>query len=327
MEKIKALKDKISGGYSGPQIITFDYQYAPNAQRARNLLNITGIPYTICEQPFGQPRPILQNLGITYRRVPVNAIGKDVYVDNRTFLQAILSIFADEQGVKDLVRTKHDEAYEAFGYRMFWNLLEILPDTVFVQEMIDDRKDLYATLQRPDYRETRPASLAAYRQYLDIIEHEFLADGTDFFMGSKIGIADLQVAWIPKFAQETIKYTEATGEGAGLTEKQYPKTFKWLAQIPSHVPENQPGTISGDDATEKILKLDYAAKEIGVDEDDPTGLKKGDKVLVATTDDVNPQNAQQEGTLVGMDRKQMVVQLENGLRLHFPRIGYSIKKG
>ena len=92
-EKIQILKDKIKGGHSGPEIITFDYQYAPNAQRARNLLNLTGIPYTICEQPFGQPRPILKNLGITYRRVPVNAIGKDVYVDkSHTSLQMPLCL-------------------------------------------------------------------------------------------------------------------------------------------------------------------------------------------------------------------------------------------
>lgn len=108
---------------STPEITLFDYQYAPNAQKARNLLNITKIPYKICEQPFAQPRPILQNLGITYRRIPVNAIGRDVYVDNRVFLEAILTIFAGEQGVKDLVKTKSDHAYEAFGYRMFWNIL------------------------------------------------------------------------------------------------------------------------------------------------------------------------------------------------------------
>ena len=36
-------------------------------------------------------------------------------VDNRVFLEAILDIFAREQGVKDLVRSKADQAYEAFG--------------------------------------------------------------------------------------------------------------------------------------------------------------------------------------------------------------------
>ena len=77
-EKLQKLVGSGRSGNEASEIILFDYQYAPNAQRARNLLNITGIPYTICEQPFVQPRPIIQDLGITYRRIPVNAIGKDV---------------------------------------------------------------------------------------------------------------------------------------------------------------------------------------------------------------------------------------------------------
>ena len=114
-----------------PEIILFDYQYAPNAQKARNLLNIAGVPYRICEQPFAQPRPILQNLGITYRRIPVNAIGKNVHVDNRVFLEAILEIFASEQGVKDLVRSKADQAYEAFGVSNSYSMKVIAGAAVF----------------------------------------------------------------------------------------------------------------------------------------------------------------------------------------------------
>ena len=335
MDKIKALKEKLKKGAGGkPEIITFDYQYAPNAQRARNLLNMTGIPYTICEQPFVQPRPDLNSLGILYRRVPVNAIGKDVYVDNRVFLDAILTTFADEEGVKELVRTKHDEGYEAFGYRMFWNLLEVLPDTVYNETMINDRADLYSMLSKHDYREVRPAALAATRQFLDIIEHDFLKDqetNGPFINGSKCGIADLQAAWIPKFTLETIDYEHGAGagkEGEGFDRERYPRLYRWLAEFPSHLPENQPAMISGEDAKKKILTLPYSAKEIGVDEkDDPTGFKKGDKVLIATTDDTTPGNLQQPGKLIGLNRTEMVIELENGLRMHYPRIGYSIKKG
>ena len=312
------------GSTSAPEVITFDYQYAPNAQRARNLLNITGIPYTICEQPFVQPRPILQNLGITYRRVPVNAIGKDVYVDNRPFLDAVLTIFSNEKGVKDLVRTKADNAYEAFGYRMFWNLLDILPDTVYNEDMIKDRKDLFDGLARPDYRETRPSNIQAFKQFMDIIENEFLADDQPWISGDKPGIADLQVAWIPKFTLETIAYS--TMEGQGMGKEQYPRVHKWLSRFPDHVPDNEPAKISGEEATEKILGLQYAAKEIGVDENDVTGFKKGDKVSVVTTDDTNPGNRKQHGTLIGLNREEIVIELENGLRIHFPRIGYAIKK-
>jgi glutathione S-transferase len=322
-----AIKDKLKDLFKRSKdsdIILFDYQYAPNAQRARNLLNVTDVPYTICEQPFVQPRPILQDLGIQYRRVPVNAIGKDVYVDNRVFLDAILTRFASEKGVKELVRTKHDNAYEAFGYRMFWNLLDILPDTVYNDDMIKDRKDLFDGLSRPDYREVRPSNIEAFKEFMDIIEHEFLKDGGPWIMGDKPGIADLQAAWIPKFTLETIAYS--TMEGQGMGKDRYPKTHKWLSQIPDHVPENQPDLIDGEEAKKKILASQYTAKEIGVQDNDVTGFKKGDKVTVGTTDDTNPGNRLQPGKLVGLDEKQIVIELENGLRVHFSRIGYAIKK-
>lgn len=322
-----AFKDKLKDLFKGSKdsdIILFDYQYAPNAQRARNLLNITGIPYSICEQPFVQPRPILQDSGIQYRRVPVNAIGKDIYVDNRVFLDAILTKFANEQGVKELVRTKHDNAYEAFGYRMFWPLLDILPDTVYNEDMVKDRKDLFDGLSRSDYREVRPSNIEAFKEFLDIIENEFLADGGPWINGDKPGIADLQAAWIPKFTLETIAYSEMEGQGMG--KDRYPKVHKWISLIPDHVPENQPDLIDGEAAKKKLLSLDYSSKDIDVQNDDVTEFKRGDKVAVGTTDDTNPGNRMQHGTLIGLDRKQIVIELDNTLRVHFSRIGYAIKK-
>lgn len=86
--------------------------FAPNAQKARNLLHATGIPYQCCEQPFVLPRPILTDLGITYRRVPVISIGKDFYCDNKVFLEAVQSLFKD----KALPETPADYAFESFGY-------------------------------------------------------------------------------------------------------------------------------------------------------------------------------------------------------------------
>lgn len=249
-----------------------------------------------------------------------------MYCDNRIFLEAISTIFAHEKGVKNLVRTKNDHAYEAFGYRMFWNILEILPDAVFNPDMVNDRKDLYKSVQRSDYREVRPSALGAFRQFLDIIETDFLGDekAGPWINGDKPGVADLHTSWIPKFALETLQYSQAEGLGLGKTE--YPRLHKWLAGIPEHLPENEAPKISGDEASKKIIGVPYAAKDIGVDDHDPTGLKKGEKVKVGTTDDAEPGNMMQHGTLVGLGRREIVVELDNGLRVHFPRIGYSVQK-
>ena len=84
------------GSVHEPPVILYDYQFAPNAQKARTLLTMCGIPFQVVEQPFVMPRPILSDLDITYRRIPVNAIGRDFYLDNRIFMQAVQSAFPEK---------------------------------------------------------------------------------------------------------------------------------------------------------------------------------------------------------------------------------------
>lgn len=114
-----------------PEIITWDYrksqhpifnamihiaygsvEFAPNAQKARNYLYAAGVPFKICEQPFVLPRPILTDLGITYRRVPVVSIGKDVFCDTIPFMDAM----QQQLGPRGLRQTPFDRAFEAWGY-------------------------------------------------------------------------------------------------------------------------------------------------------------------------------------------------------------------
>lgn len=97
-----------------PPIIAFDYLFAPNAQKARNYLFLTKTPFSICEQPFALPRPDLTGLGITYRRVPVLCIGKDVFPDNASFLAAMQELLKKEG--KALRESHLDSVYEAWGY-------------------------------------------------------------------------------------------------------------------------------------------------------------------------------------------------------------------
>jgi len=97
-----------------PPIIAWDYLFAPNAQKSRLYLYITKTPFSICEQPFALPRPTLTDLGITYRRVPVLSIGKDVFPDNASFLEAMQSLLEKEG--KALRESPWDKACEAWGY-------------------------------------------------------------------------------------------------------------------------------------------------------------------------------------------------------------------
>ena len=97
-----------------PPIIAWDYLFAPNAQKSRLYLYQTRTPFAICEQPFALPRPTLTDLGITYRRVPVLSIGKDVFPDNASFLEAMQILLAREGTA--LEEGPWDRVCEAWGY-------------------------------------------------------------------------------------------------------------------------------------------------------------------------------------------------------------------
>ena len=97
-----------------PPIIAWDYLFAPNAQKSRLYLYTTNTPFSICEQPFALPRPTLTDLGITYRRVPILSIGKDVFPDNASFLEA-MQMLLEKEG-RALKEGPWDRACEAWGY-------------------------------------------------------------------------------------------------------------------------------------------------------------------------------------------------------------------
>lgn len=181
------------GSVSEPPVVLYDYQFAPNAQKARNLLTMCDIPFQVCEQPFVMPRPILADLGITYRRIPVNAIGRDFYIDNRIFMEAIQRTFPNK--ANRLAQGPADHAYEAFGYRTFWIGLPLVPVKMMSQEFLKDREELFSVFNRPDYEELRPSALAEFRQVLDDVENEFLANGP-WIGGEKCSIADIHASWM-----------------------------------------------------------------------------------------------------------------------------------
>jgi hypothetical protein len=99
-----------------PPVIAHDYLFAPNAQKFRLYLYLTRTPFSICEQPFALPRPALTNLGITYRRVPVLSVGKDVFPDNASFLQAMQELLKNEGKGRGLGEGSWDGACESWGY-------------------------------------------------------------------------------------------------------------------------------------------------------------------------------------------------------------------
>lgn len=76
-------------------------------------------------------------LGITYRRVPVLAMGKDVYCDTSAIIAAIQHQF-------QMVRTgPADRAYEAFASQFFENVLRAVPAKFMNPSFKRDRETIF----------------------------------------------------------------------------------------------------------------------------------------------------------------------------------------
>lgn len=82
--------------------------------------------------------------------------------------------------------------------------------------------------------------------------------------------------------------------------------------------------LSAEAATEQLLSSDYAMPLIDIDPKDPLKLQAGAQVAIEPSD-AKPGTYPQYGKLVGLNKTKTVIELENGLRLHFPKVGYFVR--
>jgi hypothetical protein len=175
--------------------------------------------------------------------------------------------------------------------------------------------------------------LAEFKQLLDIMENDFLADGGPLVHGERCGVADIYSIWMIKQAFQSL----GVGSEPGFSRENFPKVYQWIKVLPEHNEQNDAPKTSAVEAKKQLLSARYAAKEIGADSRDPTGLKAGSTVTIETNDEkvtvrsgetfrfltvlsAKPGNTKQLGKLVGLIHNQIVIELENGIRSHFSQV-------
>jgi len=165
---------------------------------------------------------------------------------------------------------------------------------------------------------------------METAEKEFLisssgggAEGGPFIRERKeCGLADIHAIWMLKWALHTIDVAKEPGFGKQV----FPKVHAWCDALPTHDDEVQKDAfISAEDASKQLLASAYACPDVGVDASDPLGLREGEEVAVEMTD-ATPGTYPQNGKLIGLSKSRVVLELENGLRLHFPRVGYVVNR-
>lgn len=111
--------------------------FSPYGQKIRYLLNLAGIPFQRVDQPAVLPRPDLQALGITYRRIPLLAVGKDIYCDTAAIVNVV------QQKLKPVPSGPADKAFEAFSAQLFDSVLRVVPVKLLNDAFKKDRETIF----------------------------------------------------------------------------------------------------------------------------------------------------------------------------------------
>ena len=111
----------------------------------------------------------------------------------------------------------------------------------------------------------------------------------------------------------------------------FPKLYAYVQRFDQAIADAKaknpkPISLQGADAIKHILGAGFE-KEIGFDEKDPLGLKKGQEVEVWPID--SGFSHRDRGRIVGVDQRELVVEVQSKeggeVRLHFPRVGFRVK--
>lgn len=310
------------------------------------------LPYSQIRVPPNMPRPLLQKrLGINYRRIPVMAIGRDVYIDTRIMLPKLEKFFPEGRlGAK----TSFDAGFEAMLEEFvidggpFWRTSGCVPENaplvqneVWMRDRFDGSGGQFS---RQNLRDNRSWCLSQLRLWFAMVE-KFLGDGREWILGTSTpSLSDIHVGWQCDWAINMAGDMKANSDDStadmrkALSEEQFPKVHAWVQRFRSatqKAAEANPGAGPIDEGEEaedsivsRILASDFTEPESPVvDESDVLGLKKGQKVSVAPVD--FGFTHKDEGNLVGLSRDEVVVEVDvpgdNGkLRLHYPRINFKI---
>lgn len=99
-----------------------------------------------------------------------------------------------------------------------------------------------------------------------------------------------------------------------------------MGSFPKHADAEKDATkLTAEDASKQLLSSGYALSDVGVDSNDTLKLQAGDWIAIEASD-AKPGTHPQFGKLVGLNKTKTVIELENGLRLHFPKVGYFVSK-
>ena len=303
------------------------------------------------------PRPDLEALGINYRRIPIVAIGKDVYCDTLLILDKLERLFPS--GGKNGTlggRTGEQRAMEKLLEK--WTDVVVFPhaaacipvDHPLVQDpkFIKDRTELWGESWEPSHRQSKRAEgLVNMRALFDFLETTLLSDGREWALGNEgPTLADIhckcacvraalkdypltltQAAWIFNWMMSL----DGSFPQDMVSQQTHPKTIAWCERynkaVTAAVEAAKPEVVDVAEVLKRLAQASFAEKPSGVDIVDPLGLKEGEIVTVAPID--TGFTVSETGPLLAITAEEIVIgsKTKDGteVHVHSPRFNFRVK--
>ncbi|KAL8843336.1 MAG: hypothetical protein Q9170_000194 [Blastenia crenularia] len=288
-------------------------------------------------QPPTLPREDINALGVNYRRIPIMAIGRDIYCDTRLILQKLEKRYPS--GALGASQPEH-KAIEgllenwAIDGGVFNRAAQLIPPEMPILDdpkFIKDREDLAGrSWAKSDITRGRPEALAHMREFFQFLESTILADGRDWVLNSeKPSLGDIHAIW-PFHWLSGMKGALPTSH---FGPESFPKVYAWIERFSKAVKAARestpkPTTLKGAEAVKHISQADFAEPDGDVDSKDPLGLRKGQEVESWPID--SGYNHRDRGQLVALTRQEVVLKTQSKIghrdvHIHHPRTNFRIK--
>lgn len=320
-------------------LIFYHYNASPYARRIVWYLQLRSIAFAECPQPPFLPRPdVRDRLQTHYRRIPLLAHARHLYLDSRHILSHLEAVCPDTTGspalspktadgralLRLLERYTTDSGLFARAASLIPAELPLLKDPKFQA----DRKELTGREFSPEaFAKGRPEALAVVRDLFELLETTVLADGRAWLTEGRLTLADIEGAWIIDWllgmpgALPTALFGEHT----------YPRVFAWHARFSGAIKDararqGKPMRVTGEVAARHVLECDVRY-EVAHDASDPLTLQVGEEVTVWPLDSGSGAENRDTGRLVALGRREVVLEKDvegRGLRIHAPRWGFRV---
>ncbi|KAL7274521.1 hypothetical protein RUND412_002583 [Rhizina undulata] len=322
-----------------PKIILYHYHFSPYAHKVSWYLNLRGIKYYQCMQPPILPRPDLASLGVSYRRIPVLAIGNEIFCDTYLIIRELEKRFPQGRLLKNEGHWAKMEEMESWADTLFPECVKCISTNLPLmrdEKFVKDRENYSGrSFRKEDMDARRPEALKEIRKAFIVME-DFLSDSRPWILGSEFSLVDLEAVW----PFEWMITMPGALENTAITPSNFPKTFSYVSRFTSLLKSSCPDpkinpTISGSDAKEAIISCSKLAEEvieIGLTgSEDQRSINFGEEVEVAPVD--SGKNHPQRGRVRGLDEERVVLEVvptgevKDGrtVRVVFPIRGFEIR--